>query len=171
MSKNETAIATIDVSEGADLLQIVRLTAMNVNGMSQQMGLLNARMNTMGERMGKIEERQDKLDAEMTVTRAQAARIKKAIHSRVAYVLKLEYDGGRVGDRWIGKDKRYRGAFLTRAWVDAKYRSKCGDPYYTTLKADFAEVMDYIDAWEPEVKGGVEGYKHYLDVRHKESVQ
>ena len=159
---------TVDMNQ---LLRITQNTAMSVNEQSKQMGLILGTVEELKQDVGSIKQEVEVLKSETTVTRAQAARIKKAIHSRVAYVLKLEYDGGRVGDRWIGKDKRYRGAFLTRAWVDAKYRSKCGDPYYTTLKADFAEVMDYIDAWEPEVKGGVEGYKHYLDIRHKESVQ
>lgn len=28
--------------------------------------------------------------------------------------------------------------------------------------------MEYIEAWEPEVAGGIDGYKHYLDIRREE---
>ena len=158
----------VDMSQ---LLQITQNTAMNINGLSQQMGLINARMNKFNERLDSIQESVDGVKAEITVTRSQANRLRRSIHERVAVVLKLKREGGRVADCSIHDDTAYRKAFISRLYFDAREKSKLGTPYYDTLRADFAETMDYINAWFPEVEGGTEGYKRYLDIRHKESVQ
>ena len=158
----------VDMSQ---LLQITKNTAMNINGLSQQMGLINARMNTFNDRLDSIQESVDGVKAEITVTRSQANRLRRSIHERVAVVLKLKREGGRVADCSIHDDTAYRKAFISRLYFDAREKSKLGTPYYDTLRADFAETMDYINAWFPEVEGGTEGYKRYLDIRHKESVQ
>lgn len=153
-------------------MQMMRLTASNINGLSQQMGLVNARIDEQVRRVDRIEERFeerfDAVEAELTINRAQANRLQTAIHQRVAVVLKLNFEGGVVADGSISTDRKYRGAFISRCYTDARRKSKLGTPYYATLRCDFQETMDYIEAWEPEVNGGVEGYKRYLDIRREE---
>jgi hypothetical protein len=152
----------------SDPMKALQLAAMNINGLSQQMGLVVARMDAQDQRIAKVEEDFITIKAEQTITRAQCRRIRKAVMNRVNGVLKIEFEGGRVADSSIVTDKLYRGGFISRLYTDAKNHSKMGESYTETLKVDFNEVMDYINAWEPEVDGGTEGYKRYLDIRREE---
>lgn len=152
----------------SDPMKALQLAAMNINGLSQQMGLVVARMDAQDLRIAKVEEDFITIKAEQTITRAQCRRIRKAVMNRVNEVLKIDFEGGRVADDSIITDQLYRGGFISRLYTDAKNHSKMGESYTETLKVDFGEVMDYIGAWEPEVDGGTDGYKHYLDIRREE---
>lgn len=152
----------------SDPMKALQLAAMNINGLSQQMGLVVARMDAQDQRIAKVEEDFITIKAEQTITRAQCRRIRKAVMNRVNGVLKIAFEGGRVADSSIVTDQLYRGGFISRLYTDAKNHSKMGESYTETLKVDFNEVMDYINAWEPEVDGGTEGYKRYLDIRREE---
>lgn len=168
---DETKIAKLDGTDSTnDLMQLAKVQLASINGLSEQMGLMNARMNKFETRLDDIQESVDGVKAEITVTRSQANRLRRSIHERVATVLKLEREGGRVADSSIHDDVAYRKAFISRLYFDAREKSKLGTPYYDTLRADFAETMDYITSWFPEVEGGTDGYKRYLDIRHKESI-
>ena len=156
------------LSDSGDLLKLAQLNTMNINGLSKQMGLMNERMDTIVQRVDGHENRLDVLEHDITINRAQIRRIKKSVMSRVNYLLKIEFDGGKVAESSIADDVRYRGPFVTRCYADAKNHSKMGESYPETLKVDFGEVIDYIESWVPEVDGGVEGYKHYLDIRREE---
>ena len=151
-----------------DAMEALRLAAMNINGLSQQMGLVVARMDAYDQRLISVEEDMTKVKAEQTVTRAQSRRIRKAVMNRVNQVLRIQFDGGKVAEASVADDVRYRGPFISRCYNDAKSHSKMGESYTETLKVDFGEVMDYIEAWTPEVDGGTDGYKHYLDIRREE---
>lgn len=150
------------------LLQITQNTAMSVSAQSKQMGLILGNINDLKQDVSAIKDEMEVLKHETTVTRHQACRLQNAIHQRVAMLLGLQFDGGRVSDESIGTDKRYRGGFISRCYMDARRKSKLGTPYYATLRCDFQDTLDYIEAWEPEVEGGVEGYKDYLDMRRDE---
>lgn len=151
-----------------ELMQMMQLTATNISGLSQQMGIVNARLTEQNQRIDRLEEDLTIVKAEQTITRAQCRRIRKAVMSRVNDVLKIEFEGGKVADESIEDDIRYRGGFISRLYTDAKNHSKMGESYTETLKTEFGEVMDYIEAWVPEVDGGIDGYKHYLDIRREE---
>lgn len=154
-----------------DPMEMLRLAATNISGLSQQMGIVNARLTEQAQRIDRIEEGLTIVQAEQTITRAQSRRIRKAVMGRVNQVLKIEFDGGKVADGSIEDEVRYRGGFISRLYTDAKNHSKMGESYTETLKTDFGEVMDYIDAWVPEVEGGIDGYKHYLDIRREERMK
>ena len=156
------------VHDDVDLLQLARLNTMNINGLSKQMGLLNDRMDQIVARMDSHDNRLEILEHNTTINRAEGRRIKTSVRSRVNYLLKIRFEGGRVADGSIADDVRYRGQFISRCYEDAKSHSKMGQTYPETLKCDFAEVLEYIEAWVPEVDGGVEGYKRYLDIRREE---
>ena len=160
----------ITVPDG-DPMKALQLAAMNINGLSQQMGLVVARMDAQDQRIARVEEDFITIKAEQTITRAQCRRIRKAVMNRVNEVLKIEFEGGRVADGSIVTDQLYRGGFISRLYTDAKNHSKMGESYTETLKVDFGAVIDYIESWVPEVDGGVEGYKHYLDIRREERMK
>ena len=154
--------------DGSDLLKLAQLNTMNINGLSQQMGLMNDRMDEMARRMDSHDNRLGVLEHNTIVNRAERKRISKAVRSRVNYLLKIRFEGGKVAEESIADDVRYRGPFISRCYTDAKNHSKMGDSYSETLKTDFNEVFEYIEAWVPEVDGGVDGYKRYLDIRREE---
>lgn len=157
--------------DGADLLRLAQLNTMNINGLSQQMGLINDRMDEMVRRMDGHDNRLGTLEHNTTINRAESRRIKKSVMGRVNYLLKIKFKGGKVAEESIADDVRYRGPFISRCYADAKNHSKMGDSYPETLKTDFAEVLEYIESWVPEVDGGVEGYKRYLDIRREERMK
>lgn len=150
------------------LERIAQINIASINGLSEQMGLMNDRINDMAGKLDGHENRLGKLEHNTIVNRAEKRRIRKAVMNRVNKVLKIEFDGGKVADSSIQTDMLYRGGFISRCYTDAKNHSKMGESYGETLKVDLDEVLEYIEAWEPEVDGGVEGYKHYLDIRREE---
>ena len=156
---------TVDMSQ---LLQITQNTAMSVNAQSKQMGLILGTVEELKQDVGSIKQEMEVLKRETTITRPMCRRIRKAVMNQVNKVLKIEFDGGKVADECIETDVLYRGGFISRCYTDAKNHSKMGESYSETLKVDFDEVMRYIESWIPEVEGGVEGYKHYLDIRREE---
>ncbi len=160
------SIATTNTD--SDLLKSVQLTAMSVNAISEQMGLVLNRVNSNTDRIIALEDRLSNHERSETINRAQCRRIKKAVMNRVNDVLKINFEGGKVAEDSIATDVLYRGGFISRCYTDAKKHSKMGESYPETLRVDFDEVMDYIESWEPEVEGSVDGYKHYLDIRREE---
>lgn len=139
-------------SNNDDTMKMLQLAAANINGISQQMGIVNARVDSIGNRLDHVEDEMTRIGQEVTVTRAQRNRLFNAVTDRCCFLLKTS-------------DERdaYLGAFKHKCWGDAQRKSKCGRPYADTLKVDFDEVLGYINAWEPECYGGIDGYKEHLD--------
>lgn len=165
METTNTLATTLDM---VDLLQVTQNTAMSVNGLSQQMGLVLNRVTDNTQRIVALEDRLASHERTVTISRAQQRRIKHEVVSRVNFLLGIEHEGGRVADSSIAVDSRYRGPFIARCYSDAKKHSRMGETYPETLKVDFDDVLAYISSWVPEVDGGVEGYKAYLDIRRAE---
>lgn len=163
-------MSNTDITPAAstDLLKAVQLTAMNVNGISEQMGLALNKINQNTDRIVALEDRLTSHERKETINSAQSRRIRKAVISRVNYLLKIKFKDGRVADESVMDDVRYRGGFIARLYSDAKSHSKMADSYRDTLSIDFDEVLTYIGSWEPEVDGAVDGYKRYLDIRREE---
>ena len=150
------------------LLKVTQNTAMSVSGLSEQMGIVVNRVNENTKRIVALEDRVANHERTETINRAQQRQMRKAVINQVNNLLKIEYEGGKVAEKCIGIEVRYRGGFISRLYTDAKNHSKMGASYSETLKVDYEEVMDYIKSWEPEVNGGTEGYKRYLDIRREE---
>lgn len=154
-----------------ELLQVTQNTAMSVSSISEQMGLVVSRVNQNTKRIIALEDRITSHERTEVVNRAQANRLHEAIQSRATFLLGIEFEGGVVSDDSVPDEVRYRSAFINKCHVDARRHSKLGKPYYATLKVDFDETLAYIESWVPEVTGGTEGYKHYLDVRREERMK
>ena len=159
-----------------DLKQIVAQTAMNISAISEQMGVIAGQVKNLraiqiehGNRITDLENWKQHHEEHERVDRNQARRIKSAVHARVDYILGMEFTGGLVAKECMAIDRRYRGAFFSRCYVDARKYSDLGTPYYETYAKDVEAVIHYIENWEPEVeyagKTGTKAYIAYLDDR------
>lgn len=159
-----------------DITKALSLAAVTSQRISEQMGIVNSRIDATEAKIDKIIERQDAVDRRMEnyedrvrVTRSQRKMIKDAVRARVNYLLGIKNVGGVISLDCMPDEKRYRGAFLKRCYLDAKRESRLGDIIEDTLARDLEEVIAYVGTWIPNVafegKIGVEGYKAYLDTR------
>lgn len=160
-------ISTNESSDLDKLLQLSQNNAMSINGIARSLGVIQSGLEEHAERIVALEAFRDKTEQEKRVNRSEGDRLKKAVLSRVKYLLSIDTDDGMVAEEQIEFEQRYRPGFISRCYSDARYHSKLGTPYYETLHKDFDEVLEYISAWEPEVKGGVVGYMRYLDIRRE----
>lgn len=155
-------------SKNEEIMNMLQLAAFNNKQVSEQMGLMVKKVGDMEGRVEVIEDRMQKYEDRVRVSRSQAQEIRNAIHKRVDTILNIEHEGGVVSDSSVAADVRYKGGFISRCYKDARENSRLGTPYYETLTKDFDETMEYIEGWRPNVDGGVEGYKRYLDIRRNE---
>lgn len=153
---------------GADLMEMIRLTSMNVNGLSQQMGLINTAVNGLRQEITEVKDRMNYYEDNLRITRSQGKTLKRAVINRVNDLLGIEFEGGRVADECVETDRKYRGGFISRCYVDAKKAGVMAECYWETPRADYMKCIEYIEAWIPGVKGGVDGYREYLDIRRSE---
>lgn len=161
------------MSEIDDVMAVVRQSAFNIQTVGEQMGIISTELKNLkieqlrtGEKIEAITDRMQNYEDRLRVNRACAQTIRRAIHARASELLGIEYENGRVADRCINTDARYRGKFISRCYYDAREHSKLGTPYYETYQRDYREVLDYIGTWVPQE--GVTGYKEYLDKRARE---
>lgn len=155
-------------SRETDLMEMIRLTSMNVNGLSQQMGLINTAVNGLQRDVAEVKDRMNYYEDNLRITRSQGKILKRTVTNRVNELLGIEYDGGRVADDCVEIDRKYRGGFISRCYTDAKKAGVMAECYWETPRADYMKCIEYIEAWIPDVKGGVKGYQEYLDIRRSE---
>lgn len=155
------------MSETTELMQVVKQTAFNVAGISEQMGIISTEVQNLkievrrqAENIAAVNNRMQNYEDRIRLTRPQAQTVKSAIHSRAKELLDIRYEDGIVAEECLFADKYFRPGFISRLYTDARRDSKLGTPYYETYQRDYAEVLDYIAGWQPPT--GVEGYKKYL---------
>lgn len=159
-----------------EVMQMMNQAALNINALSEQMGVVAGQIKTIraaqidhNNRITDLENRMTHHEETERVTRDQARRIKGAVHARVNHVLGIELNGGLVKKECMSIDKKYRGAFFSRCYSDARKYSDLGSPYSETCQKDYQAVIDYIENWEPECeyegKIGTKAYIAYLDDR------
>lgn len=160
------------MSEATELMDVVKQTAFNVAGISEQMGILTTEIKNIkleqrrqAEGPAAVNDRMQNYEDRIRVSRSEAQNIRRSIHGRVCDLLNIHYINGVVASECIYDDKFYRGRFISRCYVDARKESRLGTPYYETYCRDYQEVLDYIARWVPPT--GVEGYKAYLEIRMK----
>lgn len=137
---------------------------------------LNNLLNAHESRLAKIESAQAEHENRITtfeenerIDSVDARRLNRAIHARCDYLLGIKRENGLVKKECLAKDKKYSGKFCRRCYVDAKAHSRMPNDYRETKKRDLAEVMEYIENWQPEVgyegMTGAKAYIRYLDDR------
>lgn len=167
----------MELSDKNELMEIVKQTAFNVAGISEQMGILATSVKEMKREIVEVKQdlsafkeqtdnRMQSYEDRMRVSRTQAQNIRNSIHARTAELLEITYKNGVISSpKGLYNDKYYRSGFISRTYVDARRQSRLGTPYSETLVRDYPEVLDYINQWIPPT--GVDGYKAYLDARRK----
>lgn len=167
-SLNNNAADDLDSrAQIAQLTNIVQITAMTVNNQSEQMGLLVSKVNGNTQRIVALEDWKAHEESTRTVTRQQRRRISKACKDRVSFLLHIRYDqDGKITPESRLAQELYYQSFISKLYGDARKKSKLGDSNDETLRADFDEVIEYIDSWTPEGYG-VDGWKTEADKRRR----
>ena len=146
------------------LLQVTQNTAMNVNSLSEQMGVATSKFTAFDKRLSTLEHDFTELKNNEILDSAQRRRIPKSVKARVSYLLGISWVKGKVAKECIGNYSKYYRGFMARIYSDAKNLSKMADDYRDTKKIDYDEVMTFITNWSPS--GGVDEHKKYLDDLH-----
>lgn len=164
---DETRISKM--GEDGDLIDIVRLTALNVNGISEQMGVVVKTINTLRSDVAEVKSAVNDLNDRVIVLEEDEAlkpyqvyNVKKAVRVRVAELLKVKFDkrGGATDDT-IGVYHRYYGKFCGRLHNDAKCAGIEETAWRFTPRKNYQKLIEFIADWTPA--RGVKGLMAYYD--------
>lgn len=155
--------------ESNDPMELMQLAAMNINGLSQQMGLVNKAIISIKDDVSEL--RADMVDAkaeirglkdDQFVDLIKADNIKRAAQSRVAELLGIKFDErGGVTEESRYDYTHYYSKFIGRLHVDARNAGLEGPRIYATPRKNYQALIDFINEWVP--LRGVEGLKSYYD--------
>ena len=133
------------------LTNLVGTSAMTVNQMSRQMGILNSAMENINGRMNNVEADIEELKYNTEVTSNQAQKIKDIAAKKIMEI----FDSNN-----LDRDKYYS-IFIRRLYSESKKYSGLGATIYRTLKGDFQRTVNFIESWTP--KCGILELKNYAD--------
>lgn len=167
MSKNP--IVTFETDDDNDLMQVVRLTAMNVNGLSEQMGIaiqsiktLQSDVRNVNKKVIDMDGRLEHLEDDQFVDLIKADNIRLSAQRKVAELLDIEFEErGGVTEESMYDYRKYFGKFVARLHVDARHAGLEGPRIYATPRKNYRALLDFIDTWTPA--RGVKGLKSYYD--------
>lgn len=152
-----------------DPMELMQIAAMNIHGLSQQMGIMNKAVTAIRDDVSEL--RAEMVDAKMDirglkdeqfVDLIKADNIKKSAQSRVAELLGIEFDErGGVTDESRYDYVHYYPKFVGRLHVDARHAGLEGPRIYATPRKTYQALIDFINEWVPI--RGVEGLKAYYD--------
>lgn len=129
-------------NENFDMQQLMNITgqtAMNINNMSRQLGIVASAVDNIRTDVDGLTGRMDRLEQKEEITTEQAATINRAVRKRVGEIL-----GNNEEDL-----VKYRRIFSARLYGDARKCAGLGNTYPATKKENFQRVIDYIEAWIP----------------------
>ena len=135
MMKNNT-------NDNIDLKQIENIvgqTAMNVNGISKQMGIIATAVDSMRTDIGGLKDRMDYLELNEEITTTQQETIIELARKRVLEI---------IGDDPL-EVKKYFKIFIQRLYKDTRQNAGLGSKIARTKKCDYQRCIDYIEAWIP----------------------
>ena len=121
------------------LMNITGQTAMNINNMSRQLGVVASAVDTIRTDVDGLTCRINILEQKEEVTTEQAATINRAIRKRVIDIL---------GNNEFDLEK-YRRIFHSRLYSDARKSAGLGNTYHATKKENYQRVIDFVEAWIP----------------------
>lgn len=152
-----------------DPMELMQLAAMNINGLSQQMGLMNKTVVAIKDDVADL--RAEMVDAkadirglkdDQFVDLIKADNIKKSAQSRVAELLGIEFEErGGVTENSRYDYTHYYSKFIGRLHCDARNAGLEGPRIYATPRKTYQQLIDFINEWVP--MRGVEGLKSYYD--------
>lgn len=155
--------------ETSDPMELMQLAAMNINGLSQQMGIMNKAVIAIRDDVSQLRAEMVDVKADVTglkddqfVDLIKADNIKLAAQSRVAELLEIEFEErGGVTEESMFNYRNYYSKFIGRLHVDARHAGLEGPRIYATPRKNYQALMDFINEWVP--LRGVEGLKSYYD--------
>lgn len=159
----------IITTETSDPMELMRLAAFNINGLSQQMGIMNKTVTQIKDDVSEL--RSEMVDAkadikglkdDQFVDLIKADNIRKSAQTRVAKLLGIEFDErGGVTDDSRFNYTHYYSKFVGRLHCDARNAGLEGPRIYATPRKNYHPLIDFINEWVP--LRGVEGLKSYYD--------
>jgi len=152
----------VDINQ---LLQVTQNTAMNVNGLSQQMGVVSNKLVSIDKRVSSLETNFETFKNNEILNSSQRRNIPRAVKARVSHLLKIKWSKGKPTKECESDYFKYYKGFIARLYSDAKNYAKMADDYRDTKQVDYEGVMEYIESWKPS--SGVEEHKRYLDRMHR----
>ena len=152
-----------------DPMELMRLAAMNINGLSQQMGLMNKAVTAIKDDVSELRSEMVDVKADVRglkddqfVDLINADNIKLAAQSRVAELLDIVFEErGGVTEESMFNYRNYYSKFIGRLHVDARHAGLEGPRIYATPRKNYQALMDFINEWVP--LRGVEGLMSYYD--------
>lgn len=135
------------------LMNITGQTALNINHMSKQMGIMATAVDNMRTDLDGLTGRMDRLEQKEEISTAQKEAMKRALYKRCYEI--------------TGEDpleiKKYFGSLVARCWSDAKKEAGVGARYEETKKENFQRAIDFFERWSP--KEGCANFKDAVDIK------
>ena len=139
---NNTYMPTTENNSNYDMQQILNITgqtAMNIQAMSKQMGIVTTAINSLTDDVSIIKTDIDQLKLNEEVTTTQAEVIIEVATKRTVQIL---------GEDALERQKYFR-IFIKKLYSDARHYAGLGNKIARTKKGDFQRVIDYIESWVP----------------------
>ena len=129
-------------NENFDMQQLMNITgqtAMNVNNISRQLGVVAMAVNTLTDDVNSMKEDIFQLKENEEITTTQQEMINELAKKRVLEI--------------IGNDpleiKKYFRIFVQRLYKDTRQNAGLGSKIARTKKCDYQRCVDYMEAWIP----------------------
>lgn len=174
MSKDFEIINEIEGNEekADDLKTIVKQTAFNLNAVSEQMGLVNAKLKAHEGRLASLENKTSLVASDLGNFK-EYVKENEYIEPEKVDKLKIAM-GNRVVDLLSGLNLsksefgEYYGKFMSKFWWDCKKHSYAvGKAGVYTKNRHYEDLMKYIGEWQPEGYGSAVGYINHLKVKKR----
>lgn len=121
------------------LMNIVGQSAMNLNNMSRQLGIVASAVNTLTEDVSTMKDDIFQLKENEEITTTQQETINELARKRVLEI--------------IGNDplevQKYLRIFIQRLYKETRQNAGLGSKIARTKKCDYQRCVDYIEAWIP----------------------
>ena len=121
------------------LMNITGQTAMNINNMSRQLGVVASAVNTLTDDVNSMKDDITQLKMNEEITTTQQETINASAKRRVLEI--------------IGNDplevQKYMKIFIQKLYADTRQEAGLGSKIARTRKCDYQRCIDYIEAWTP----------------------
>ena len=121
------------------LMNITGQTAMNLNNMSKQLGVVASAVNSLTDDVSTIKDDIFQLKMNEEITTTQQETIIELARKRVLEI---------IGDDPL-EVKKYFKIFIQRLYKETRQNAGLGSKIARTKKCDYQRCIDYIEAWIP----------------------
>lgn len=121
------------------LMNITGQTAMNVNNMSKQLGIVATAVNALTDDVNSMKEDIFQLKENEEITTTQQETINESARRRIMEI---------IGNDPLENQKYFR-IFVQRLYKETRQNAGLGSKIARTKKCDYQRCIDYIEAWIP----------------------